>query len=133
MTTFKGATFEIISGNGTCPVYDDPEAHENEDPWTQQRYIEAITGAKFKIKVTLKDSFAFNSSDAVRVRFTLDSANHSYSQDIKRQDFKSNQIRSARLDRMRTYCPQTNRWLQGCLVLGGLKIGMPHGHVTSAL
>ncbi|KAL9004113.1 MAG: hypothetical protein Q9188_003057 [Gyalolechia gomerana] len=122
MTTFRGATFEVISNHQQCPIYDDPAVHDDEDPFTRQKYIEAVTGATFTIKVTLDRKFDFASSDAVRISFTLDNISLLYYNDIQPLHFKSGLKRSAHLERMKSYCPHTHQWQQGDLSFGKLDI-----------
>ncbi|KAL8941400.1 MAG: hypothetical protein Q9211_001841 [Gyalolechia sp. 1 TL-2023] len=122
MATFKGATFEILSANQPCPIYDDPDAPDNEDRFTRQKYIEAVTGATFIIKVTLDRDFRFASSDAVRIMFTLDNMPRSYYEDVRRRDIRSGEKRSVRLECMQKYCLRTHQWQRGYLSFGKLEI-----------
>ncbi|KAL9030410.1 MAG: hypothetical protein Q9196_001467 [Gyalolechia fulgens] len=122
MATFKGATFEILSANQPCPIYDDPDAPDNEDRFTRQKYIEAVTGATFIIKVTLDRDFRFASSDAVRIMFTLDNMPRSYYEDVRRKDIRSGEKRSVRLECMQKYCLRTHQWQRGHLSFGKLEI-----------
>ncbi|KAL8861387.1 MAG: hypothetical protein Q9178_002260 [Gyalolechia marmorata] len=89
MVHYQGATFEIIANNVPCPMYDEPDV----DPPDEQngiisltpKYIEALTGAKFAIVVTLDPDFPFEDCDAVRVRVNYDDC-RAYYGDIKRKD-----------------------------------------------
>ncbi|KAL8699240.1 MAG: hypothetical protein Q9224_001501 [Gallowayella concinna] len=83
MTHFKAAQFEVVTANKSSPMYDDPDASNDDDPFTQQKYIEAITGATFQIKVTLDRAFDFADCDAVRVMVQLDGDSRGWYLDIK--------------------------------------------------
>lgn len=123
MAAFEGATFEIISGGKTCPMYDDPDGNDAEDSFTKHKYIEAVTGAAFEVKTTLNADFDFATCDAVRVTVSLDAGVGQY-QDIKRKDglVESGQNHSARLASMIRYSPNTGQWQRGSLTFGNLEI-----------
>ncbi|KAL8771325.1 MAG: hypothetical protein Q9209_003230 [Squamulea sp. 1 TL-2023] len=89
MARCEGATFEIISAGKSCHMYDDPDADGHEDPFSAssppQKYIQAVTGAKFEVVVTLNQQFQFGNCDAVRVSIYPDNSRGQYA-DIKRKD-----------------------------------------------
>ncbi|KAL8721794.1 MAG: hypothetical protein Q9225_001594 [Loekoesia sp. 1 TL-2023] len=123
MAAFKGATFEIISGGKTCPMYDDPDGNDAEDSFTQHKYIEAVTGAAFEVQTTLNADFDFATCDAVRLTVNLDAAVGQYL-DIKRKDglVEPGQKRSARLASIIRYSSKTGQWQKGALTFGKLEI-----------
>lgn len=120
MATFKGATFEIISEGRSCPMYDDPDENDGQVPSAQAKYIEAVTGAAFEIKVTLEPDFDFAGANAVRVTATFDGAQNSWYIDI---DQTAKLLRRyAVMDNPPTYCSETRRWVEGCFGFGKLDI-----------
>ncbi|KAL8924276.1 MAG: hypothetical protein Q9172_002749 [Xanthocarpia lactea] len=127
MIHYQGATFEIVSNNVPCPTYDEPDV----DPPDEQngiisltpKYIEALTGAKFAVFVTLDPDFPFGDCDAVRVRVNYDDS-RAYYKDIKRKDALggSRLQRSTGFTAISTYCPVTGQWQIGDLTFGELTI-----------
>ncbi len=127
MVHYQGATFEIVSNDVPCPMYDEPDA----DPPDEQngvisltpKYIEALTGAKFAVVVTLDPDFPFEYCDAVRVTVNYDDC-HAYYRDIKRKDALggSRVQRSTCFSTISTYCPVTGQRQIGDLTFGELTI-----------
>ncbi|KAI4152961.1 MAG: hypothetical protein L6R39_001708 [Caloplaca ligustica] len=122
MAHFGEATFEIISQGRTCPVYDDPDTDDEEDPFTRQKYIEVVTGATFKIRVTLDPDFVLHSCDAIRVAFCFDNAAREYFTDIARDDVLAHKAHRARMGSIVRYCPSTGHYQRGELSFGSLEI-----------
>ncbi|KAL8791466.1 MAG: hypothetical protein Q9213_000083 [Squamulea squamosa] len=108
-------------------MYDNPDADGHEDPFSAssppQKYIEAVTGAKFEVVVTLDPQFEFGNCDAVRVTIYPDNMNGLYA-DIKRKDEveRSLNCHSERFGSLRRYCADTHQWQRGDLTFGDLKI-----------
>ena len=57
MDLFKGILVQVISNGQILASYDDPDTSDHEDPYQRQRYIEAVTGATFAVKVIITDQF----------------------------------------------------------------------------
>ncbi|KAI4258817.1 MAG: hypothetical protein LQ352_001028 [Teloschistes flavicans] len=117
MTHFKEATFEVISGGKTLPMYDDPDGITEEDDWKTRRYVEAMTGATFEIKVTLDQSFHWASCAAVRVTIYFD-GHAGLFVDIDRKAVPATQT----LATMLHYNPETRQWTHGRYMFGALDI-----------
>lgn len=126
MAHFRGATFAVSTGGETCPMYNDPDANDREDLFEQHRYIEAITGATFKVKVTLDSGFEFGSCDAIRFLFSFDNTYRDYYQDITRQDFLARKYCYASIDSVCRYCDKSGEWQRGSLSFGKLEISKSH-------
>ncbi|KAI4282165.1 MAG: hypothetical protein L6R38_003145 [Xanthoria sp. 2 TBL-2021] len=110
-------------------MYDDPDRDGHEDPFSisspPQKYVEAVTGAKFAILVTLEPSFQFaHKCDGVRVTFYLDGTSHGYQATIKSKNAIGGSLnnRTLRFSSMRSYCPQTSQYQRGDLIFGELKM-----------
>ena len=75
MDLFKGILVQVISSGEILKTYNDADASDNEDPYQRQKYIEAVTGATFAIKVIITDQFdlrKISRKDAVNVHLTVD-------------------------------------------------------------
>lgn len=69
MDPFRGITVQIIVNGQSLPFYDDPDDVQDASH-TRQKYIEAVTGCTFQVKLILKRGFKLyklRSDDAVRV------------------------------------------------------------------
>lgn len=128
MAHYEGVTVKVISDGKTCPMYDDPDADGHKDPFSlsspPHKYIEAVTGAKFAVVVTLEPSFQFANCDGVRVRYYLDGGKLGYELTIesKRAIGGSLENRTLRFSSVRKYCPKTGQFQRGDLTFGELKI-----------
>ncbi|KAL8678194.1 MAG: hypothetical protein Q9186_005448 [Xanthomendoza sp. 1 TL-2023] len=111
MTHFKAAHFEVVTANKSSPMYDDPDASNDDDPFTQQKYIEAITGATFQIKVTLDRAFDFADCDAVRVMVHLDGDSRGCDSRVSLEQIKS--LGSIRITYQRIYHGKIQQALTG--------------------
>lgn len=132
MAHYEGVTIELISNDKSCLMYDDPDRDGHEDPFSisspPQKYVEAVTGAKFAILVTLEPSFQFaHKCDGVRVTFYLDGTSHGYQATIKSKNAIGGSLnnRTLRFSSMRSYCPQTSQYQRGDLIFGELKMREP--------
>ncbi len=77
MSAFAGLSIQVISDGKTLKLYNDPDDEPANDPRTRQRYIEAVTGATFKVKVSLHRQFklpSLKANDAVRVTIHYDNS-----------------------------------------------------------
>ncbi|KAL8641890.1 MAG: hypothetical protein Q9228_001364 [Teloschistes exilis] len=123
MAHFKEATFKIISGGVSLPVYDDPDETTEEDSWETQKYVEAVTGATFEIKVTLDRSFYWDKCDAVRMTIDFD-GNASRYRDIDRIAVLVTKAEgsSAHFTGMLRYHPESDQWTSGKYSFGALDV-----------
>ena len=71
MAEQDGVTVEIISNGQRLPVYLDPDGDESEIP---TYYIEAVTGATFKIRARFSKRFQFGGCSNVEVLAEFDGA-----------------------------------------------------------
>ncbi|KAL9587585.1 MAG: hypothetical protein Q9212_000162 [Teloschistes hypoglaucus] len=128
MAHFKEATFEIISGNESLPIYDDPDGTTEEDSEEIQKYVEAVTGATFEVKVTLDQSFYWDKCDAVRVSIDFD-GNPGVYRDIDRNAVLVTKTEgsSARLVGMLRYHPESDQWTRGKYSFGALDVTDSNG------
>lgn len=105
-------------------MYEDPDAHENDDPLKCRKYIEAVTGATFKINVSSLPEYIRGQCDAVRVSVDLDGQCRISKEMLERPPL--NRFNPGRtqvtFDGYRQYCHQTHQWTRGDLSFGGLEI-----------
>ncbi|KAL8756837.1 MAG: hypothetical protein Q9199_002647 [Rusavskia elegans] len=130
MAHYGGVTVRVITNDKLCPMYDDPDADGHEDPFSEssppQKYIEAVTGAKFAVVVTLDPHFQYGDCDAVRAKVYFDgtSRNHGTKLHLKSKDANGGSLkkRTMRFSSLTSYCPQTAQFQKGNLTFGELKM-----------
>lgn len=83
----KGVEAEVTSDDQILSFYDDPDVPDTHDPLERQRYIEAITGAKFRIEVTLNEDFYFGRSKVARIMIGFDADVTSWYGIIKKSEW----------------------------------------------
>ena len=116
---------EVISNGQTLPLYDDPEAEENEEPRTRQSYIEAVTGATFEVKVILRDTFEMGHCDAARITISFDGEEHGWYADINGGSgpkTRPSQDRQVIFSRIAHFDKDLGQWRSGKLSFGALAI-----------
>lgn len=133
MALYRGLSIAVISGNDALQMYDDPEIDGDGDPNECVCYIEATTGAKFKIKVTLDSSFVWAGSNTVRVVAEYDGDKPGWSMDFSKKslpiagtwrhsiDFKS----------VSRWCQSSQQWKSGYLSFGALDASMVYQSMNS--
>ncbi len=122
---FGGIDVEVISNGQLLPLYDDPDAEENEEPRIRQHYIEAVTGAMFSVKVTLGDTFEMGHCDAARVSISFDGEENEWYSDISRGsglNTRPSQGRQVTLSRISYFDKDLRQWRSGNLCFGALAI-----------
>lgn len=114
----SGVTVEIISNNQSLPLYPDPDAADKEDTGASVRYLEAVTGAKFEIRVALERDFRWGPCDCVRVIVKYDGEKLGWSKSIYR---KKGRRSSTTFANFHTWCPASHQWKNGDLSFGALE------------
>ena len=75
MDPLKGVLVQIISDGEPLELYDDPDAQEAVDEDYRRRYVEAVTGSSFTVRVLLTTDFDlrnYSACDYIQVRLKLD-------------------------------------------------------------
>jgi len=127
MSGFEGLNVQEISGDETLELYDDPDADHIHNPRTRQRYVEAVTGATFKVRMTLSEQFKLfllGPDDAVRVTINYDGQKRDWYIDFTAQDlcrtWKEGQLVEHNWTHPRNLCDQTQQWKRGETCFGAL-------------
>lgn len=122
--TLKGATFEIVSGGRLCPLYNDPDGNDSAEPLGAIKYIEAVTGAPFEVRVTFNARFNYHGSDAVRVYMRFDGCPTCHFLDVKRVDatMVPSRRQIAKMSHTTRYSADTRQWHRSMFIFGKLEI-----------
>ena len=131
MDPFKGILVQVISDGQILSSYDDPDTSDNENPYQRQRYIEAVTGATFAVKVIITDQFNFchlSRKDAVAVSFRVDglSWDLGYYQTRKyiEKGFEAGEPCCFEFDKFTHFSDKTGQWMESEYSFNALKISM---------
>lgn len=123
--SFQGVNVEIISEGKTLKFYDDPD--EEPAPRTRQLYVEAVTDAIFKVRVTLGKIFPLywlGANDAVRLTVNYDGQKLGWYNDFSKLVLLQcwSEGRSAKRIFAATsrYCNETQQWISGDTSFGAL-------------
>ena len=117
MALYEGIKVEVISGGQPLRMYEDPDKEENAKPLTCQHYIEAVTGAKFAVKVRLTDTFSVGHCDAVKFQMSFDGGPcWDFHIDLK------SSVRNVKFSYITEYCKKTGQWKDYDLSFGSLNI-----------
>lgn len=113
---------DVKSNGHILPLYDDPDAPDDHTLRERQRYIEATTGAKFEIRVTLTNVFEFGESQTVRVKIAFDGDPRSRYFTIWKSSWLRSRNESCLFSHATTFCPASSTWIQRAFMFGGLDI-----------
>lgn len=130
MDPFEGIHVEVISNGEVLTLYNDPDDEPSHDPRVRQRYIEAVTGAMFEVRVRVDrrfNLFSLGRNDAVRVSIHYDST-HKYGKNLLIDPLLHNS-RSGGLSHSFThiynFCSKTGQWKAGATTFGALVTSEP--------
>ena len=116
----KGITVEVLVGDRAIPFYDDPDAEEKGEPAKHTRYVEAITGVGFKLRLSVNEKFTWGDlTTALRISAFFDGAETGCSRDFNRSWRRS----SYTIDRIPVFCESSKQWKIGSLSFGALLTG----------
>lgn len=131
MDPFQGIIVQVLSNREPVDLYDDPDAAENEHERTRNHYVEAVTGAKFMVKVMLTTDFNLyhlRPEDAIRIRMNLDGRQVSWYRDVPRDEIEKNHLRGEpgchTFEAVTHFCHRTGQWMRSDFVFGELKTSM---------
>ena len=124
MDLFKDIKIEVISNNKSLPLYDPTDASEADDAYTRRKFVEAVTGAEFKVRVIVSKSIDLNSCMAVRIAYDYDGSGF-WGKNFNTRTLRETFIRGDdfvdECHSLTTFCEQSNQWKQGKLSFGALQ------------
>lgn len=125
MELTEGLRLEVRSGGKVLEMYKDPDAQKHDEESDETiHYIEAITGAKFQVEVTLDRSFEWENpaeAHAVRVKVHFDGSESGWGIDIPMLECPPCVLV---FDKMCRRCQSTQQWQQGYTSFGSLELSM---------
>lgn len=131
MDPFEGIDVEIISNGEVLTLYNDPDDEPSRNSRVRKRYIEAVTGATFEVKVRVDHRFSLYSlgkNDAVRATIQYDST-HSYGKSLVIDPLLYNSSFgggvSCTFTRIHNFCAETHQWKSGATTFGALATSEP--------
>lgn len=123
MAHYRGLSIAVRSGKDALPMYDDLEIGGDGDPNEATHYIEATTGAKFELHVTLDSSFVWAESNTVRISAVYDGARSGWCQNISRASSSTHGVgrHLIKFDTVPRWCQSSQQWKVGFLSFGALE------------
>jgi len=128
-----GVRIEVISNNQSLNLYADPDAEEREDTAVPAHYVEAVTGATFKLRVTLEKDFVRGPCDAVRVGVRYDGEDRRHTLLLLKSSMRHDRV--ATFSEIRSYNADLGRWQRGRTAFGQLSTSqcLSSAHPTETL
>ena len=131
MDPFEGVDVEIISNGEVLTPYNDPDDEPSHNARVRQRYIEAVTGATFEVRVHVDRRFSLFSlgrNDAVRATVYYDGT-YKYGKclliDPLLHHSKFGRSLSHTFTSVYNFCPETRQWKSGATTFGALVTSEP--------
>ena len=131
MDPFQHIELRIVSNDRNLRLYDDPDAENNAGQWARNHYIEAVTGATFRIEViigSLYDISQLQGMDCVRVTVDYDGSSRCKCDISKKEidhDRRASKETIATFARTYRTDPVTKQCLAGDTTFGSLNISEP--------
>ena len=131
MDLFKGILVQVISNDQILDSYNDPDASDHENPYRRRRYIEAVTGATFAIKVIITDQFDFRKihrNDGILVDLTVDGHDWDHGCYCTREDVEdewaTGEPCTISFHEFEHFSDKTGKWMKSEYSFNALKLGM---------
>ena len=131
MDLFKGILVQVISNGEILESYNDPDASDIENPYQRQRYIEAVTGATFAIKVTITDQFDWcniTRKNGITIELTVDGLDWGHGYCVTREDveddWKTSEPFTCDFDKFTHFSDKTGQWMESEYSFNALNLGM---------
>ena len=133
MGPFKGLSVEIATQSGPLMLHNDPDDDPSSDPYTRQRYVEAVTGATFKVKVSLGKSFPLpcrTLEEAVHITIYYDGQKRGWYKDLTNativKQWSKGEPAEHTFSHVSNFCKETQQWKQGTTTFGALDMSEVH-------
>ena len=130
MDPFQGIHVEVISNGEVLTLYNDPDDEPSHDPQVRQRYIEAVTGAVFEVRVRVDrhfNLFSLGRNDVVWAKIDYDKT-HIYGDDLLINPLLHSS-RSGAVSRtfshIDNFCSKEGQWKTGATTFGALVTSEP--------
>ena len=126
MDPFEGIDVEIISNGEVLTLYNDPDDEPSHDSRVRQRYIEAVTGATFEVKVRVDHRFnlvSLGRNDVVDARVLYDGTYHYGKSVLIDPLLRNSRVGgdvSCTFTHIHNWCPETGQWKSGATTFGAL-------------
>ena len=128
MDHFKGILVQVIANGELLDLYDDPDAADVDDNRTRQYYVEAITGATFKVEVNLLTEFGLYSeqgTDAIRVSMNIDGLGRNWFCELRLKDIERRLLKGQPGGHTfygpNEFDPRTKKWVRSDFISEGWK------------
>ena len=130
MDPFEGIHLEVISGGKVLDLYNDQDEEPGHDSRVRQRYVEAVTGATFQVRLKITDAFelsTLHAMDAIRVSILYDGQWRKWYNDMTIAEIRSAWFRkespTITFSRVARWCDDTRQWRSGETTFGALVMG----------
>lgn len=133
MRPFRGLSVQVTTQSGPLRLHHDPDDDPSNEPRTRQRYIEAVTGATFKVKVSVHKDFELPnlvSNGALHITIRYDGQEPAWYTDLTRalivNEWSKGKPAEHTFSHVSNFCPETQQWKQGATSFGALDMSKMH-------
>lgn len=133
MRPFRGLSVQVITQDGPLKLHHDPDVDPSSEPRTRQRYIEAVTGATFRVKISVHKDFELHTlgcCDAVQITISYDGQECYWYTHLTRAsivcEWSKGKPAEHTFSRIPNFCQETHQWKQGVTSFGALHMSKIH-------
>ena len=125
---YQGILVEVISpANGPpLPMFPDPDSEANKEPDTMSYYIEAKTGERFTLKVTITPQFKTCAFDDIAIKLYIDGGKGMNVYLSKERWLEDQKNAGRHFDSWKLYHSQSGTWREAHFTFGSLKLSLSH-------
>ena len=131
MDPFQGVFIEVVRESQELELYDNPKQDIDHDPLHYQCYIEAISDAKFAVKVIFTRDYplpTFHPNEAIRITISYDGDPvhwfNELSSDFMHTQWREKGIVEHVFSHVSSFDPRTQQWSRGATGFGVLNISI---------
>lgn len=137
MDHFHGITFALIANGEVLNLYDDPDAGEVEESRSRSRYVEAVNGSTFQVKINLTPQFNFynmRAEHAVLFRIKIDGNIDRWkfvTVGSLQKAFSQTKLGGYTFTGSTDFCKETAQWMRTDFSFSSLVLSMPVHSISS--
>ena len=129
MNPFEGVILLVISNGQILKLYDDNDSDDSEDRYTRQRYIEAVTGSTFVIRIMFTNKFKLhNLKPDGGVTPWLNMGAYHRAKYISRNELDAKFLEAepgiTEFSNVPHFCEETGQWMESKFVFSSLQMSM---------
>ena len=131
MNPFEGVMVPVISNGQILKLYDDNDSEDSQDRYTRQRYIEAVTGSTFVIRIMFTNKLKLHDlkpDNGVAPWLNIDGGAYHRAKYIIRNELDTKFLKAetsiTEFSNVPHFCEETGQSMESKFVFSSLQLSM---------